>query len=656
MTGETTMALMRIECPQADAAVIAETADATLLSRPLRSLADIEAIESVPLAERLRIDNFCHRVALAIEARDPQDTAIHYVPDGDIDRAAERVSFGELKRNIGRTASLLCSHGIGRNDAVAVLLPAVPAIYWSILGAMAAAIVFPVNWMLEPKYVLRLIKEANVKAVIALGPTPGFQIWEALAQVAADLPSGVKIWSVPGPGGTLLPDSDLEAALDGNPEKAIWSDAVAGDNIAALVHSGGTTGLPKIVKLSHRNMSYRHWTLQLAQQLVFGEVILQDTPMFHVGGLIGRILPPFASGAGVLIPTVLGARDKRYIANYWKFVEKYRVTRLSAVPTTLAVLAKSPPVDTDLSSLLPNFITGSTSLPVSVQRRFEEISGVRVLNSYGMTENTASIAIDPRDGSRKEGASGLRVPYTQVCAVSISGAGVGRRLCGPDEIGMLQIKGPGQAAGYLNHAHEKDARTEDGWLISGDLGRVDQDGFIFVTGRAKDLIIRGGHNIDPALIEEPLLQFPDVVHAAAVGKPDGHAGELPVAYVQLVPGSKATSEEIAAFLAPRIVERAAMPKEIIIIESLPLTNVGKPLKSALRRDIAERTFRDVLAETTGLSCDDGELDVAVEPHPTRGVMVSIAVRGLDASARPEQTARIAEIMERYSFAYSLEWR
>jgi fatty-acyl-CoA synthase len=231
------------------------------------------------------------------------------VPDGDIDRAAERVSFGELKRNIGRTASLLCSHGIGRNDAVAVLLPAVPAIYWSILGAMAAAIVFPVNWMLEPKYVLRLIKEANVKAVIALGPTPGFQIWEALAQVAADLPSGVKIWSVPGPGGTLLPDSDLEAALDGNPEKAIWSDAVAGDNIAALVHSGGTTGLPKIVKLSHRNMSYRHWTLQLAQQLVFGEVILQDTPMFHVGGLIGRILPPFASGAGVLIPTVLGARD-----------------------------------------------------------------------------------------------------------------------------------------------------------------------------------------------------------------------------------------------------------------------------------------------------------------------------------------------------------
>ena len=158
------------------------------------------------------------------------------------------------------------------------------------------------------------------------------------------------------------------------------------------------------------------------------------------------------------------------------------------------------------------------------------------------------------------------------------------------------------------------------------------------------------------MIEEPLLQFPDVVHAAAVGKPDSYAGELPVAYVQLVPGSKATPEDIAAFLAPRIAEKAAMPKEIIVMDSLPLTNVGKPLKSALRQDIAERTFRDVLAETTGLSCDDGQLDVAVEPHPTRGVIVSIAVRGLDASAHPEQTARISEIMDRYSFAYTLEWR
>src|SRR3954469_3384684 len=243
------VALSRVEGLRTDSSVISETADAALLSRPFRSLADIEEIERVPLEERLRIDNFSRRVALAIEARNPGDTAIHYVPDGDINRVAEQVSFGELKRNIGRTASLLRTHGLGKNDVVAVLMPAVPAVYWSILGAMTAAVAFPVNWMLEPKYILRLLKEADVKAIVALGPTPGFQIWDSLLRIAAELPAGTKIWSVAGPDGTILPDSDLVAAIESQPDGPIWSDSVTGDDIAAFVHSGGTTGSPKIVKL-----------------------------------------------------------------------------------------------------------------------------------------------------------------------------------------------------------------------------------------------------------------------------------------------------------------------------------------------------------------------------------------------------------------------
>jgi fatty-acyl-CoA synthase len=648
--------LTRVEGLRAHSFVISETADATLLSMPLRSLADIEEIERVPLEGRLRIDNFLHRIALAFDARKPAEIAIHYVADGAPERIADEVSFAELQANIGRTASLLRHHGIGGSDVVAVLMPAVPAIYWSILGAMAAAVVFPINWMLEPDHLSRLLKEADVKAILALGPTPGFRIWESLKSIAAELHPSVKIWSVRGPGGEVLTDSDLDDAMDSQPVCPMWSDSVTGDSIAAYVHSGGTTGLPKIVKLSHRNMSYRHWTVQLAQQLVFGEVILHDTPMFHVGGLIGRCLPPLASGASVVIPTVMGARDKRYIANYWKFVERYRVTRLSAVPTTLAVLAKTPPVGIDLSSLRDNFITGSTSLPPSVQRRFEEISGVRVLNSYGMTENTASIAVDPRNGPRKDGGSGLRLPYTQIRVVANDRPGAGQRACGRDEIGVLQIKGPGQAAGFVDPSHGRASRTDDGWSITGDLGRLDRDGFVFVTGRAKDIIIRGGHNIDPTLIEEPLLQFPDVVHAAAVGKPDSYAGEVPVVYVQLVTGSKATPEDIAAFLAPRIGEKAAMPKEIIVLDVLPLTGVGKPLKSALRQDIAERTFRKTLAEATGLSCEAGQLNVAVGPDPKHGVVVSIGIKGVGITERPEHAARISEIMERYPFAFALTWQ
>lgn len=636
--------------------VVPQTADAALLDTPLRCLADVEAIEAVPLDNRLRMVDISHRVACGLAAHDPNDTAIFYVPDGDVDRRAVEISFSMLVKNIDRTASLLRSAGIRPGDVVAVLLPAVPQIYWSILGAMSAAVVvFPINWMLESKHVLHLLKEADVKAVIALGPTPDFRIWESLMTIVSELAPGIRIWSVAGPEGDVLPDSDLDVHIAGNAYGLLNLPGRAADDAAVYMHSGGTTGLPKIVKISHRNASYRHWTLQLAYKAALGEVLFHDSPMFHSGGLLGRCIPPLASGASMLIPSVLGARDKRFLGNYWRFVEKYRVSRLSGVPTTLAVLTKSPPLAEDLSSLEPCFITGSTAMPIAIRKRFEEISGVRVLNSYGMTENTASIAIDPRDGQSKEGSSGIRLPYTQIRAM-ISGPKGMVRLCGPCEIGMLQIKGPGVMLGYVNSEHGRGAVTDDGWLITGDLGRIDGDGYVFVTGRAKDVIIRGGHNIDPALIEEPLLQSPDVLHAAAVGKPDSHAGELPVAYVQLVPESRATQSDLVAYLSGRIAERAAIPKEVILVEKLPLTDIGKPDKVALRRQITEVTFRSKLSAATGLSCQTGQLQVSVRPHARQGSQLSITVAPLPQPRRAAVAAIIDEIMGQYALAYDVEWR
>ena len=639
---------------QGAATVVPETADAALLDQPLRCLADVEAIERIPLDQRLGIVDISHRIALGLAARDPDDTAIFYIPDGNVDSPAAEISFAALRRNLARTASFLRAGGIGRADVVAVLLPGVPAIYWSILGAMAAGIAFPLNWMLEPRHVLHLLKEAKAKAVIALGPTPGFRIWESLMTIAGDLAPGTVIWSVAGPEGEVLPDTDLEAHINGRSGEPVTLPTRTGDDIAVYMHSGGTTGLPKIVRMSHRNASYRHWASQLAYRAVVGEVAFHDSPMFHSGGLMGRCIPPLASGASFVIPSVMGARDKRFIANYWRFVEKYRVTRLSGVPTTLAVLTKSPPQGDDLSSLKPYFVTGSSAMPIPIRRRFEQISGVRVLNSYGMTENTASIAIDPRDGETKEGSSGIRLPYTQIRAM-IDGPDRTARRCGPAEIGMLQIRGPGLTPGYVNPEHDRGARTGDGWLITGDLGRIDADGYVFVTGRAKDVIIRGGHNIDPALIEEPLLQSPDVLHAAAVGKPDAHAGELPVAFVQLVPGSQATPSDLIAYLAGRIAERAAIPKEILLVDKLPLTDVGKPDKAALRKQIAELTFRSVLSTAIGLSCEEGRLKVSVRQHPRQGTQVSIGLAPPPGADRGVLAATIDGVMGQYAFPYTIEW-
>jgi fatty-acyl-CoA synthase len=285
-----------------------------------------------------------------------------------------------------------------------------------------------------------------------------------------------------------------------------------------------------------------------------------------------------------------------------------------------------------------------------VRERFEGVSGVRVLNSYGLTENTASVAVEPRDGPRKRGSSGIRLPYTRIRVVELDNQRGILRVCQPGEIGMLLLNGPGVTPGYVNPAHEAVARTRDGWLITGDLGRIDEEGYLFVTGRAKDVIIRGGHNIDPAPIEEALLQSPQVLHAAAVGKPDAYAGELPVAYVQLVPGAQATSESLIDFAARHIPERAAIPKEIFIVDRLPLTAVGKPIKTDLRRDATQRTLRTVLSGVV-----PEPFNVKVEADATQGTLIIIEVRDRGTARRDTMAGRIGAIMERYALAYRVDW-
>jgi fatty-acyl-CoA synthase len=650
---------VELDCPSPIAnpiAVVPVSADAQLLAQPLRDASDIARIERVPLAERLPVVDFYQRISLALAARNGEDTAIHFIPNGDVDGFAHETSFIALRRNIERVASLLRSRHIERGDVVAILLPTMPAVYWAIIGTMAQAVPFPVNWMLEPQALLGLLTEAKVKAIIALGPTPGFKVWESLMSIKDQLPSRPLVWSVSAPGSEVLPEFDLDLHLrDGAQLHSLGAAPVhKGDDIAAYVHSGGTTGLPKIIKISHRNMSYRHWTLQLAMQITLGEVMLQDTPIFHVGGLAGRSLPMLASGASLVIPSLMGARDKRYIANYWKFIARFRITRLSGVPTTFSVLAKSPPQGEDLSSLKRNFVTGSTALPISVRCDFERVSGVRILNSYGLTENTASVAIEPRDGQSREGSSGLPVPYTRVRVTRLADTGTMPASCGPDETGMIQVNGPGVALGYLNDSHARASRTADGWLITGDLGRIDADGNLFVTGRSKDIIIRGGHNIDPSLIEDALLQSPEVLLAAAVGKPDAHAGELPVAYVQLVAGSQITEAALLTLVAALIPERAAIPKEIFIVDKIPLTDAGKPAKVALRHDAAERTFRAVLSPITGLSTNLLGLQVTARPHPLHGTLVTITLTEPEPMTAEALTAEINELMSRYSLAYVVE--
>ena len=367
------------------------------------------------------------------------------------------------------------------------------------------------------------------------------------------------------------------------------------EDIAAYVHSGGTTGSPKLVKLTHRGFSYKFWANTLVMAHTANDVIFSDYPMFHIAGFFGRGIMAIADGMEIVIPSPIGARDKRFIENYWRFVEKFRISMLSGVPTTLAQLSKTPDRrGENLSSLRPYAVTGSTAFPAEVARQLEKICGVRMMASYGATEYTQNVAQPPRDGDARYGSAGLRLPYTQIKIVDIDDAGHITREHGVDEIGLVVVKGPSVTPGYVDDEANKGILLPDGWFNSGDLGRIDADGYLWITGRAKDIIIRGGHNIDPTVIEDTLLKHPEVVLAAAVSMPDSYAGELPVAYVQLVPNARTTADEVQAFAAANSPERAAAPKQIILVDKMPLTDVGKPAKVQLRLDAARRAFTAAL--------------------------------------------------------------
>src|SRR3954465_10900147 len=226
---------------------------------PIRNLRDIEALERVPLEQRLLSWDVNDWIHLGLDLA-PQKVAIRYVADGNPDSPVVDVTYGELKERAFATANLFHSLGIGPGDAVLYLLPTIPALYTVMLGSLAAGITCCTNWMLEPSHWLGLIRASRARLVVALGPTPGYEIWEKLQTIRADLPAGVRILSVQMPGDAPLPDSDVEALAAKQPsDRLVFTRNAKPDDIAAYLHSGGTTGSPKLVRLTHRGFSYKFW-------------------------------------------------------------------------------------------------------------------------------------------------------------------------------------------------------------------------------------------------------------------------------------------------------------------------------------------------------------------------------------------------------------
>ena len=619
---------------------------------PIRDLRDIEALERMPLEERIPSwdanDLIARGCALA-----PDKVALYFLEDADPDAEPARILYRELRRRSNQVANLLGSLGIGPGDPVAYLLPTIPEHYLVQLGALAAGIACCLNWMLKPAQLVELIRASRARVLFALGPAPGYEIWENVEAIRGELSSSLKLIAVRAPGGEKVPDCDFDDLIAAQPGDGLeFERRAAPEDIAAYIHSGGTTGSPKLVKLTHRGLAYKCWANTVIMAHTSGDVMFSDYPMLHIAGFFGRGILPVANGMSIVIPAPTGARDKRFVTNYWKLVAKYRVTIFSGVPTTLSVLAKNPPKGEDTSSLRPYMPTGSTGMPAEVAREIEAAIGVRSLLTFGATEFTQNVTQPPRDGDPRYGSTGIRIPYTQVKTVKLDARRGIVRDCAPGEIGEVVVKGPSITPGYLEPQYNEGLFTPDGWLISGDLGRLDADGYLWITGRAKDVIIRSGHNIDPSVIEEVLRRHPAVMLGAAVPKPDAYAGELPVAYVQLAKGATVSAEELRSFVRKHIAERAAAPVEIFVVDELPLTDVGKPAKLKLRYDAATRAFSAALAPHAG-----SEVRIAVEvgPDDAHGTLATIRVSAGGEVAREEIEARIREVMNSYTVAHAIVW-
>jgi fatty-acyl-CoA synthase len=337
--------------------------------------------------------------------------------------------------------------------------------------------------------------------------------------------------------------------------------------------------------------------------------------------------------------------------NFYKIVAHYRAVSFSAVPTVLSVLLDIPKGDADISSLR-YLICGAAPLSVELFKRFEEHCGMRILEGYGLTEGTCGSSFNPYHGQRKVGSIGLRLPYQQMKIFMVDEEGKFVRDAETDEIGSVCIGGPNVINGYLDEAHNRGIWPKEGWLNTGDLGRQDADGYFWLTGRTKELIIRGGHNIDPAAIEDPLYRLPGIQVAAAVGQPDPHAGEIPVAYVQLQDDAERTPQEILDYLQQEIGERAAIPKEVTIIDQMPLTPVGKIFKPALRWESIKRVYQ---AELEALGDSVASVEVTVSEDKIHGAMASLTIKPAAGVSNDKIEKKVADILARYTVKYTLKF-
>ncbi|SED08359.1 fatty-acyl-CoA synthase [Amycolatopsis tolypomycina] len=570
--------------------------------------ADLAVIEAVPLADR-NLPESTYALLQRAAAWWPEHPATTVLPEAARWREPVCRTFGELLADVHRYANLLRELGVRRGDAVALMAPNCADLVPATLAAQLAGVAAPLNGGLSRDHLGELLRLSGARVLITAGPELAPEVWDTARSLAAELDVVLVLRPTGAPGApAALPAvegvrvgylAELASTMDS--ADFAGEPPVAAD-LAALFHTGGTTGAPKLAAHTHANEVADAWMIAANSLLDVGSVVFAALPLFHVNALVVTLLAPLFRGQHAVWAGPLGYREPELYGQFWQIVEHHRIAAMSAVPTVYAVLAQCP-VDADITSLRYAMV-GAAPLPAAVREAFQAHTGVTLVEGYGLTEATCASARSFPDVPRP-GTVGQRLPYQRMKVVHPE---TGEELPG-GETGVLAISGPTVFLGYVvgrdrtGYLLDGLGKLRDGWLDTGDLARLDADGFVHLAGRAKDLIIRGGHNIDPALVEDALLAHPQVTAAGAVGRPDEHAGEVPVAYVTLTPGATASEAELLAWAAGRVPERAAAPKAVTVLDALPVTDVGKPYKLALRADATRRAIAEALVAFDRVTVD-----------------------------------------------------
>ena len=495
------------------------------------------------------------------------ETAERYPERAALRLGATTISFSELDERSARAATMLRAEGLQTGDRVALMLPNVPefvVLYYGILRA--GGIVVPMNPLLKVRETAYHLKDSGAALLFEWHAAPG---QGALGAAEA----GVRYLAV---------EPDSFATLLADHEPLPRPAPVSGDDIAVLLYTSGTTGRPKGAALSHAGLRHNTEVTALrVQQLTPEDAVVGCLPLFHIFGQTCTMNAAIRSGAALsLIPRF----DPQTVLDT---IAEHGATVFEGVPTMYVALLQHPS-EADLSTLRM-CVSGGASLPVEVLHGFEHRFGCVVLEGYGMSETSPVISFNHRDRPRKPGSIGTPIADVEVRLLTDEGHEVAR-----GEVGEIAVRGPGLMKGYWNRPEETAAAIPDGWLRTGDLAREDEDGYLYIVDRKKDLIIRGGYNVYPREIEEVLHEHPAVALAAVIGVPDERLGEEVAAAVVLRPEKTATPDELREFTRERLAAYK-YPRRVWLVDALPLGPSGKVLK----REIAVPTAADEPAPRIG---------------------------------------------------------